>query len=314
MDQFLEIKRSQVTAHTLKDYRAVFRNHLSDWMERDLRMISADDLANRYNHIKNKSVKQAKAAMILLNQMWNRLGPLLRVDGERILQPNPIPEVRQMLHGWTKTIPNQPIIPLYQLGGWVARLEDHLARPQTRLGKRSLCGVLLMSLFCGFRNGECRKLKWSDVDLENGFIKLTLTKNRRGHFVAITPYTRKLLTHFHEIRQPGHPYVFPSPVRRGGRMNPIGRGGKNLELLRQEMGFYFSPHSTRRTFASIGGKLRIPKHIIKRLLNHHYQGDVTDLYIKFLEFDPTQMKEYLEEIAEFIIGERDAYRRKLKSK
>ena len=68
---------------TLKDYRAVFRNHLADWMERDLATISVDDLANRYNHIKKKTVKQARAAMILNND-WISLSPMdSRTSGDR---------------------------------------------------------------------------------------------------------------------------------------------------------------------------------------------------------------------------------------
>ena len=62
------------------------------------------------------------------------------------------------------------------------------------LKKRSLqtCHIALISLHCGARAGEIFKLKWGDVDLENGLLTLWDTKNKKNRHAFMTHEVKRI--------------------------------------------------------------------------------------------------------------------------
>jgi integrase len=76
--------------------------------------------------------------------------------------------------------------------------------------------VLTLAYYTGMRSGEVLTLKWSNVDLPGGEIRLEDTKNEEPRTIPLIGETGELLK-MERVRHPGCPWVFS----RDGR-NPMG--------------------------------------------------------------------------------------------
>ena len=150
-------------------------------------MTEMDDITAKYLKLAAHSLKQAKESIMLLGNIWQTVSPLLRVEGKRLLPANPVPEAIRSVGGWKKSIPNRPVIPLSKLGEWVYTVETLCIASETARGKRLIGEVLLLSLYCGFRNQECRQLKWENIEMGQGIITIIAAdaKNNHKHLVPL---------------------------------------------------------------------------------------------------------------------------------
>ena len=162
-EKFFEVSR--LAPATIDNYQSYLRVHMGDWLERDLCTLTDDEIVQRYHRIAARAPRAAKEAIKLLGNIWDRVAPLIRSGKQRLLPENPVPLARKSLGGWIKTIPKRPVIPLHRLGEWVCTVET-LRREAIFPKSWMTCEVLLLSLYCGFRNTECRSLQWSEIDLD----------------------------------------------------------------------------------------------------------------------------------------------------
>ena len=88
---------------------------------------------------------------------------------------NPIPETRAILKNIPRKQPNHLVIHESMPGQFMVRVEQVLC-PEV-MGEASvspsyqtICEIILLTLFTGFRFNEARCLKWECVDLEHGII------------------------------------------------------------------------------------------------------------------------------------------------
>ena len=313
VEKFFELKGHQLAAQTIRDYRGIIRNHLNDWLAKDLCTTTQDDIAAKYMKIASKSLKQAVTTIRVLSSIWNTVTfHFVGEDRKRLLPTNPIPEAIRMMGGFGRMKPKRTVIPLHKLGEWVHTLERLRLEPETTHGKKKTYESLLLSLFLGLRNQEARLLRWDGVDLEMGVVTVeaNTAKNRRKHVIPIPEYVWTLLKELAAGRDSVNPYVFPSKRAAPGPnpFRPIHRQWQVWKEISQGLGIEFSPHATRRTFASVANHLKIPFLTLKRLMNHHFEGGVTGGYI-IPDFNPSENREEVEKIADFIVAQRDAYRK-----
>lgn len=80
-------------------------------------------------------------------------------------------------------------------------------------GDPIIAGALLTLVFTGLRKRDVLNLRWSDVDLEAGFMALRTQKTGDVRMVAISEATRRVFLALPRFE--GNPYVFPG--RRKGR-------------------------------------------------------------------------------------------------
>lgn len=66
------------------------------------------------------------------------------------------------------------------------------------------------------------------------------------------------------------------------------------------MGFAFSHHATRRTFASVANEVGLGLVTVKRMLNHSYQGGVTAGYI-VAEFHPERERVHFQKVCDYLL-------------
>ena len=107
-----------------------------------------------------------------------------------------------------------------------------------------------MLLFTGLRKGEALTLAWKNIHEDR--IHLPMTKNGRSFDLPI------LQVH-HEILAPLKPlsrqWLFPSPKSATGHIT----GPERIE---------WSPHTHRRTFATVAMEAGVLEEVVGRLLNH----------------------------------------------
>ncbi|MEK6794102.1 MAG: site-specific integrase [Spirochaetota bacterium] len=158
--------------------------------------------------------------------------------------------------------------------------------------------VVMLAIFTGMRDGsESCKLKWADVDLENGYISLwahaTKSKKRRT-----IPMPDDLLVYLRELRQlePATEYVLSMNGMPMSYAQVLLRWNKlraQLSFARQGDGSLLRLHDLRHVFAVLMRMRGAGLDVLKELLGHasmamtlryaHYQGDVGREKVKVLD-------------------------------
>jgi integrase len=132
--------------------------------------------------------------------------------------------------------------------------------------------MALLSLFTGLRSGECLRLTWGDVDLENGNLFVKDTKNKLNRHAYITPEIKDMLIARYQ-GQPKSDWVIVG--ENGGHSKPT--MNKYFGLAVQALGFNDGVsdirqrvcfHTLRHTFASWLVQMGKPLYTVSKLLGH----------------------------------------------
>jgi len=125
--------------------------------------------------------------------------------------------------------------------------------------------IVRLILLTGMRRGEVFSLKWEDIDLQRGFLRLHETKGGKPQTIPLSSKARALLE---SIPRTKSPYVFPNT--KGGRKTVMNH--RFIRRIKKKAGIppEVRPlHSLRHTFASLlasSGKADLL--VIQRLLTH----------------------------------------------
>lgn len=208
--------------------RQQFDLHLKDWLRLPLDEISKSMVAERHRTMA-KTPSGANHVLKYFRTVWNY--------ARRI---HDLPESPTMAIEWYDEKPKGQIIE--DLRNWRDTI-DALPNPIHR-------AFYELILFTGLRKSEAFTLEWKNV--HEDYIHLPMTKNGRSFDLPI------LQTH-HEILAPmrglSSKWVLPSPKSARGHIT-------NAKRLR------WSPHSHRRTFATVAVEAGVLEEIVGRLLNH----------------------------------------------
>lgn len=206
----------------------LFSKHLSDWLALPLDEISKSMVVRRHADLA-KAPSTANHTLRYFRSVWNH--------ARRTCD---LPECPTMAIEWYEEVADGQIIE--DLRKWRYTIEA-LPNPIHSV-------FFEMLLFTGFRKSELLSLTWPQV-LEDR-IRLPMTKNGRAFDLPI-------LQHHHEILAPlrglHREWVFPSPKSPTGHLSAPTR-------------IPWSPHSHRRTFATVAVEAGVLEEIVGRLLNH----------------------------------------------
>lgn len=122
--------------------------------------------------------------------------------------------------------------------------------------------LLRFLLTTGQRIGEARALTWSDVRADRWHIPAELSKNKRPHTVHLSPLALEILRPYENCGGPILGTTSPTAVQAWLRR----------WCARNKIEPAFTPHDTRRTFATRLHDLGVAPHIVERCLNHALQG------------------------------------------
>ncbi|HJX15842.1 MAG TPA: site-specific integrase [Candidatus Deferrimicrobiaceae bacterium] len=126
----------------------------------------------------------------------------------------------------------------------------------------------LLTLYTGMRRSEVRNLKWSDVDLDRGFVLLRDPKGDEDQRVPLSDPAAELLGMLPEVV--GNPHVFPG--ERGDGPRGLRQISESSRAIRKAAGLPddFRPnHGLRHTFAShIASSGEVDIYTLSKLLTH----------------------------------------------
>lgn len=121
----------------------------------------------------------------------------------------------------------------------------------------------LVLLLAGFRKSELRNLKWEDVNLENGYAKLSTTKNGEEQIRQISPKVCSLLSELPVVE--GNPYIFPGR-KEGHPLSDLKQPW--TDILDRAKLKDFRLHDLRRTFVSMLANSGTDLLVASRLAGH----------------------------------------------
>lgn len=150
----------------------------------------------------------------------------------------------------------------------------------------------MLLLHAGLRANEALHLEWKNVDFKNDTVTVMDTKNHSNFTTNIPTQLKPYLRSLQELTG-NNSFVFPGDHAEGAMAIPRWP----LDQVTLKTGIEFSSHDLRRTFATIAEASLLPETIIKRLLNHTTDNNVTGGYIR-AEFNT--MKQAIDRIAVFI--------------
>lgn len=140
----------------------------------------------------------------------------------------------------------------------------------------------LFALYQGMRSTEAASLRWEHVDMEKKEICIPDTKNRKALHVPLSRQALEILEQRKKANVEKSPWVFPGQRK---DLNKTGHVRLVSADLRTRTGLKLTVHALRRSFITIGRKLklfedtdRLTNHIDSSVSGKHYdQTGVDDL-------------------------------------
>lgn len=255
-----ELKHEGLAEATLQDYAWQLCSHMLPFFARHrLSEITVAEV-DRY---RQEKVREGTISAASINKTITRLAQILEVAVEReLIDRNPARGKRRRLkerrpeRTWLDRA--EQIVALLDAGGELdaeARV-DRRATP-----RRALLATLTLA---GLRIGETLALRWSDVDLPAGRLRVTDSKTDAGvRLVDLLPALREELSVHKAQTRFGGPDDYVFPTESGGKQDrnnvrprvvvrAVERASGNLiGQGRNPLPQGITPHSLRRTFISL---------------------------------------------------------------
>jgi len=262
--------------YTKKDYQLKFNAAFSDWAELPVTRLTRDMVLKRHNSLPGTATTRDNKMRILRFLM--RYAVALKIIDEA---PT---DILKDTGSWSKPTRKNRIISSEQLPVWY-RAVDELDSIRAKT-------YLFLLLYTGLRAGEALGMKWQDVNFKTDSLTVRDTKNHSDfstHIAApLKPYLRKLAQETGKTD-----YVFAGVGDNAVMDIPRWQ----IDLIIKSTGIKFSSHDLRRTFATIAEAAMLPDTLIKRLLNHATDQNVTTGYIRT---EHNTKKQAIDRIADFI--------------
>lgn len=270
------------------------RRHLdgafADWKDRPIAELTRDKVLRRFRERSAKAPAQANQQFRTLRAILNHAKAAYRLpDGESILPENPA-DVLKETRAWNPQRSRNSYVPLHRLGEWWVAVQALRADRSLTPAGRTAADLVAFLTLTGLRKGEATGLQWSDVDLQDGSLRLTDTKNGEAVTLPLSDAAIMLLS-----QRPGGHKVFAGS--RGDGSTPDMRPA--LCTVAEATGISVTPHDLRRTFRAIGGAIGAELWQCKALMNHKQRQDVTLASYTDLE-DVRYLRPQAEAIAQYL--------------
>ncbi|MCX8214465.1 MAG: site-specific integrase, partial [SAR202 cluster bacterium] len=266
------------TPKTQRDCLSTMRVCFSDWLDQPVRTITRQMVEQRFYDIRDTRGKaQAAKAMRYLSAVLNH-AKAEEIDGERLLNENPC-EVLKDKKVDRRIKPRERYLDKDELGRLLEEL-DHFHHPEyikqaKRITNETVADFLWLLIFTGLRRDEAATLEWDHVKFQDRYFYIEDTKNGDTHYVPMSTPVELMLRRRYSYDTRHEIWVFPANRGDGHLVEPK----KQIKIASEIIGFRFSCHDLRRTFATLAESHGIDFQSIKRALNHKSQ-DITSMYIQ----------------------------------
>lgn len=286
LDGYLKM-RKDLRPVTTSEYKAAIRRHLSNWENLPLRTITPDMVETKHQAIKADVLAKARttnatgdatanATMRVLRLVWNYAR-----DRDARLPENP---VNRLHKAWYPDKRRDNIVNASDLPGFyqsLIKLQNSVHRD-----------YLLLVLFTGLRRREAASLRWDDLDLIEGVIRIpaSSTKAKRKLDLPMSDFICDLLASRRDVGRDG-PFVFPAISESGHIEEPRFA----LDQAAAAIGIKVTVHDLRRTFITIAESCDISPYALKGLVNHSMGSDITGGYVIA---GPERLREPMQKVAD----------------
>ncbi len=286
-DDYMKVNPNR-TRKTIVTYRHNLQNCLSDWLARPLNAVTRREVEERFNRITEKhGWATANQTLSLLRSVYRR--PCVDHEGLR----NPV-ELWLVGGGRFHRQRRRRIsAPADVLPRWRAGIDAINFAPVFR-------DIFLVGLYTGMRLGEIITLRWEQLDLQQGILRVEETKTGNPLELPITRQLAAVLERRRSERDnvPQHVrmWVFPSSASASGHLVDVHRFYRNISRVG---GTRFWFHGLRNSFITVAEReLILPRSLTKRLVNHARPVDVTEGYAA--DWTVEQLREPAQRVADRI--------------
>lgn len=243
------------------------------WKDKPIASITEEMCKARYRQMLTKGLRGKKGAPGQANQAFSVLGALLayagrqyrRTDGSPLCSRAPVDALKD---DRVRLKPRTSRILDHKVGAVWSALREWRGSTYNRDTVSSIDLVRFL-LLTGLRLSEASSLKWSQVNLEDGYFHLPNPKNSNPVSMPLSTQAVDLLKA--RPRVEGSPYVFPSWGAAGHIIDPR----DIMKRVSQVAGNHVTPHDLRRTYTNTALRsCRIEK-FRTDLLTNHITRDVT---------------------------------------
>jgi integrase len=260
----LYLARHAVHKKSASNDVGLLNNHVAAWRPRKLSTITRADICAKHAEMgAGGHTTHANRMIALVRTMFN-----LAQDWGLHPGPNPAARIK-----FFKEVKRDRFVTPNEL----PRLWKALAKEPNPFVR----GAFFIGLLTGARRSEVLTMQWTDLDLQQGLLRIPVTKADRPHTL---PLPRPVIEELRRLpRIEGNPYVF---CGRWGRSHLV-NVSKPWKRIRKEAGIDdVRIHDLRRTLGSwlVAAGASLP--LIGKALNHS-QAATTQIYAR-LQLDPVR--------------------------
>jgi integrase len=255
----LYLEERELAESTRRDIRTKVQKHLADWMNMSAADITRSVVLEKHRKLTKLGPTQAGLIARYARAIFNFSIRYFTDDrtGESLLPQNPVLALTA-LKKMPKPRRRETFLDKSALQAWFK------AWSSVRAAKPTACDYIIATLLLGCRRNEAAKLRWSDVNLGESYVRFRNTKNKTDHVMPTGPFLTNILKKRSRERPAGTEFVFPG---RGGHSHIV-EPRKTMAKISDIAGTCFMMSDLRRTFATHCAALGISYFDIKRLLNH----------------------------------------------
>jgi len=273
---------------TGRGYRRYAALYLGDWLSRPLDSITRRDVEGRFRLLTERHGEMpANQCLSFLRSVYRR--PCVDYEGLR----NPVEQWLAAGGRYHRKTRKRISSPAEVLPCWRKGMKAAVKNPLH-------LDAFLFGLYTGMRRGEILALRWEDVDLVKGLLRVDETKTGVPLELPVTRQLGEILARQwvegESMPEEFRGWVFPSRSSGSGHVEELHR---HYEAIGREGGEKFWFHGLRNCFITVAEReLMLPRSLTKRLVNHARPGDVTEGYAA--DWTVEQLREPAQRVADRI--------------
>ena len=143
-----------------------------------------------------------------------------------------------------------------------------------------IADMMLILLYSGMRPGEIRQIKTENIFLDENYIIAGIkTESGKNRIIPIHPKIKNLIIKYYNVNKP---FLFYN-----NRNKAFGEDffKKKYKLLKKELNFTQTRHSTRHTFITELQRLNITEEKIKKIVGHKTRDITSGIYTHYTPKD-----------------------------
>jgi integrase len=289
LEAYIEARKGgdqPLAATTIKSYRADAEDTFGP-LSRPITALDPDTVAREYRARSAKTKARADGGLRILRALYRFALKAAEGRGE------PPPFARDPLalitaaKAWNAPVRRSTRLKKETRPAWVKAVR---ALPDDD-GKQNMSGTqrdaLLLLAATGLRLREALHLRWGEVDLQSGLVRISgeRMKGNREHVVPLAKRTLAMLK-ARRAADPSGDFVFVGRKSKG-KVRPLDQISR---AVYEAIPIDFTPHDLRRTVATFLA-LRAPVYVAKAVLSHAdpaRDADVTRGYVDEEDTDPVR--------------------------